>query len=127
MPVDAATFADALRQYAAGVCLLTVRDDIDDVGTTVTSVMSVSAQPPLIAVGLADGGQDLGGVAPRGEADRDQRRVRRDAHERADRRPDVVDVVPDRQEAHPGGVLTERGGEVGGVHWHGGQSTTPAG
>jgi flavin reductase (DIM6/NTAB) family NADH-FMN oxidoreductase RutF len=56
MPVDAASFADALRQYAAGVCLLTVRDDIDDVGTTVTSVMSVSAQPPLIAVGLAAGG-----------------------------------------------------------------------
>ena len=31
MPVDPATFAEALRQYAAGVCLLTVRDDIDDV------------------------------------------------------------------------------------------------
>ena len=56
MPVDPATFAEALRQYAAGVCLLTVRDDIDDVGTTVSSVMSVSARPPLIAVGLAAGG-----------------------------------------------------------------------
>jgi len=56
MPVDAATFAEALRQYAAGVCLLTVRDDIDDVGTTVSSVMSVSADPPLVAVGLAAGG-----------------------------------------------------------------------
>src|SRR3954454_20243833 len=56
MPVDPDEFAAALRQYAAGVCLLTVRDDIDDVGTTVTSVMSVSAQPPLIAVGLAAGG-----------------------------------------------------------------------
>jgi flavin reductase (DIM6/NTAB) family NADH-FMN oxidoreductase RutF len=56
MPVDAAEFAAALQQYAAGVCLLTVRDDIDDVGTTVTSVMSVSAQPPLLAVGLAAGG-----------------------------------------------------------------------
>jgi flavin reductase (DIM6/NTAB) family NADH-FMN oxidoreductase RutF len=53
MPVDAATFASALRQYATGVCLLTVRDDIDDVGTTVSSVMSVSAAPPLVAVGLA--------------------------------------------------------------------------
>ena len=52
MPVDPATFAEALRQYAAGVCLLTVRDDIDDVGTTVSSVMSVSADPPLVAVGL---------------------------------------------------------------------------
>ncbi|MGK5172806.1 flavin reductase family protein [Geodermatophilus sp. CPCC 205761] len=56
MPVDAATFTEALRQYAAGVCLLTVQDDIDDVGTTVSSVMSVSARPPLVAVGLTAGG-----------------------------------------------------------------------
>ena len=55
-PVDAAAYAAALRQYAAGVALMTVRDDTDDVGTTVTSVMSVSADPPLVAVGLtADG------------------------------------------------------------------------
>jgi flavin reductase (DIM6/NTAB) family NADH-FMN oxidoreductase RutF len=56
MPVDPATFTAALRQYAAGVCLLSVRDDIDDVGTTVSSVMSVSASPPLVAVGLSAGG-----------------------------------------------------------------------
>ncbi|RBY75745.1 flavin reductase [Geodermatophilus sp. TF02-6] len=56
MPVDPPTFAEALRQYAAGVCLLTVRDDIDDVGTTVSSVMSVSPAPPLVAVGLAADG-----------------------------------------------------------------------
>jgi flavin reductase (DIM6/NTAB) family NADH-FMN oxidoreductase RutF len=56
MPLDADQFAVALRQYAAGVCLLTVQDDIDDVGTTVSSVMSVSADPPLVAVGLAAGG-----------------------------------------------------------------------
>ena len=56
MPVDPADFTEALRQYAAGVCLLTVRDAIDDVGTTVSSVMSVSASPPLVAVGLTDGG-----------------------------------------------------------------------
>ena len=56
MPVDAVEFAAALAQYAAGVCLLTVRDGIDDVGTTVTSVMSVSAAPPLVAVGLTAGG-----------------------------------------------------------------------
>jgi flavin reductase (DIM6/NTAB) family NADH-FMN oxidoreductase RutF len=56
MPVDADSFATALRQHATGVCLLTVQDDIDDVGTTVSSVMSVSLEPPLIAVGLsADG------------------------------------------------------------------------
>jgi flavin reductase (DIM6/NTAB) family NADH-FMN oxidoreductase RutF len=56
MPVDAADFAAALAQYAAGVCLLTVQDDIDDVGTTVSSVMSVSADPPLVAVGLSAAG-----------------------------------------------------------------------
>jgi flavin reductase (DIM6/NTAB) family NADH-FMN oxidoreductase RutF len=55
-PVDAEEFTAALRQYAAGVCLLTLRDDIDDVGTTVSSVMSVSAAPPLVAVGLAADG-----------------------------------------------------------------------
>ncbi len=56
MPIDAADFAAALGQYAAGVCLLTVQDDIDDVGTTVSSVMSVSADPPLVAVGLSASG-----------------------------------------------------------------------
>jgi flavin reductase (DIM6/NTAB) family NADH-FMN oxidoreductase RutF len=56
MPVSPSDLSAALRQYAAGVGLLTVRDDIDDVGTTVSSVMSVSADPPLVAVGLtADG------------------------------------------------------------------------
>jgi flavin reductase (DIM6/NTAB) family NADH-FMN oxidoreductase RutF len=54
--VDPAAFAAALGQYAAGVCLLTVQDDIDDVGTTVSSVMSVSATPPLLAVALTAGG-----------------------------------------------------------------------
>ena len=54
--MDAADLAAALRQFAAGVALLTVRDDMDDVGTTVTSVMSVSAQPALVAVGLSTGG-----------------------------------------------------------------------
>jgi flavin reductase (DIM6/NTAB) family NADH-FMN oxidoreductase RutF len=56
MPVDRAEFTAALGQYASGVCLLTVRDGIDDVGTTVSSVMSVSASPPLIAVGLVTDG-----------------------------------------------------------------------
>ena len=56
MPVSSSEFSAALRQYAAGVALLTVRDDIDDVGTTVTSVMSVSASPPLVAVGLTASG-----------------------------------------------------------------------
>jgi flavin reductase (DIM6/NTAB) family NADH-FMN oxidoreductase RutF len=56
VPVDAAEYAAALRQYAAGVALLTVRDDIDDVGTTVSSLMSVSADPAIVAIGLAADG-----------------------------------------------------------------------
>ncbi|HZB19615.1 MAG TPA: flavin reductase family protein [Blastococcus sp.] len=56
MPVDPAQLAAAMGQFAAGVCLLTVRDGIDDVGTTVSSVMSVSADPPLVAVGLSAAG-----------------------------------------------------------------------
>ena len=52
MPVDAATFTAAFRQHPMGVWLLAVQDDIDDVGATVSSVMSVSAEPPLVAVGL---------------------------------------------------------------------------
>ncbi len=56
MPVHPSEFAAALRQYAAGVLLMTVADDIDDVGTTVTSAMSVSADPPLMALALTTGG-----------------------------------------------------------------------
>jgi flavin reductase (DIM6/NTAB) family NADH-FMN oxidoreductase RutF len=56
VPVDAPEYAAALRQYAAGVVLLTVHDDLDDVGTTVTSLMSVSADPPLVAIGLSTDG-----------------------------------------------------------------------
>lgn len=56
MPVEGSEFAAALRQYAAGVVLMCVRDDIDDVGTTVTSAMSVSADPPLVAVALTTDG-----------------------------------------------------------------------
>ena len=69
VPVDPADFAAALRHHATGVALLTVRDDIDDVGTTVSSLMSVSADPPLVALGLAAGGypaevlQDVGAGA----------------------------------------------------------------
>ena len=59
MPISPSEFAEALRQYAAGVALLAVQDDIDDVGTTVTSVMSVSADPPLVALALTTGGYPL--------------------------------------------------------------------
>ena len=50
----------------------------------------------------------------------------RHAHHRGDRRPDVVDAVLHGQQAHPGGVLPQRGGELIGVDGHGHQSTTRA-
>ncbi|GLZ05355.1 hypothetical protein Acsp03_28210 [Actinomadura sp. NBRC 104412] len=37
------------------MAVLTVRDGRDDIGTTVTSLMSVSLDPPMIAVGVASG------------------------------------------------------------------------
>lgn len=46
-------YAEALGSFASGVTLLTLRDDLDDIGTTVTAFMAVSAQPPLVAVALA--------------------------------------------------------------------------
>ena len=66
-------------------------------------------------------------VPVRAQPDGDQRRRRRDAHDRTDRRPDVVDAVADGQQAHPGGVLAQGGGELGAVDGHGGQETTPTG
>lgn len=48
-----AEYAEALGSFASGVTLLTLREDLDDIGTTVTAFMAVSADPPLIAVGLA--------------------------------------------------------------------------
>ncbi|MDQ4037378.1 MAG: flavin reductase family protein [Actinomycetota bacterium] len=47
-----AEYAEALGSFASGVTLLTLREDLDDIGTTVTAFMAVSADPPLVAVGL---------------------------------------------------------------------------
>lgn len=48
--------ADALRvalsAWAAGVTLVTIADDRDDIGTTVSAFMPVSLDPPLVAVSL---------------------------------------------------------------------------
>ncbi len=46
-------YAEALGSFASGVTVLTLRQDLDDIGTTVTAFMAVSAEPPLIAIGLA--------------------------------------------------------------------------
>ena len=43
---------DALSAWAAGVTLVTIADDRDDIGTTVSAFLPVSLDPPLVAVSL---------------------------------------------------------------------------
>ncbi|WP_239161721.1 flavin reductase family protein [Acrocarpospora phusangensis] len=45
-------FTEAMAQLAGGVAVVTVKDGRDDVGNTVSTLLSVSAQPPLILVSL---------------------------------------------------------------------------
>ncbi|MCK2212851.1 flavin reductase family protein [Actinomadura sp. ATCC 31491] len=49
-------FTEAMAQLAGGVAVVTVRDGRDDLGTTVSTLMSVSLEPPLVLVSLASGG-----------------------------------------------------------------------
>ena len=46
---------DALSGWAAGVTLVTIADDRDDVGTTVSAFCPVSFDPPLVLVSLLAG------------------------------------------------------------------------
>ncbi|WP_067456800.1 flavin reductase family protein [Actinomadura macra] len=46
-------FVEAVAGFATGVVVLTVRDGRDDLGTTVTSFMSVSLEPPMVLAGVA--------------------------------------------------------------------------
>lgn len=48
-------FTAALAAWAAGVTLVTIADDRDDVGTTVSAFLPVSASPALVAVSLMSG------------------------------------------------------------------------
>ncbi|MFI6597895.1 flavin reductase family protein [Nonomuraea sp. NPDC050536] len=49
-------FTEAMTQLAAGVAVITVRDDRDDLGVTVSALMSVSLEPPLILASLTSSG-----------------------------------------------------------------------
>lgn len=49
-------FTDAMAQLAGGVAVITVRDDRDDLGTTVSALVSVSLEPPLVLVSLSSRG-----------------------------------------------------------------------
>ena len=44
--------AEALSVFASGVTLVTVSDDRDDIGTTVSAFCPLSLAPPLVAVSL---------------------------------------------------------------------------
>ncbi len=52
--VDGAELRSALRAHAAGVAVLTAADADGPIGVTVTSFTSVSADPALVSVTLAD-------------------------------------------------------------------------
>ncbi|GAA3441934.1 flavin reductase family protein [Planomonospora venezuelensis] len=49
-------FTEAMAQVAGAVSVVTVRDERDDVGTTVTTFASLSLDPPLVMVSLASAG-----------------------------------------------------------------------
>ncbi|MCF6469235.1 flavin reductase [Nonomuraea sp. MG754425] len=49
-------FTEAMAQLAGGVAVVTARDGRDDLGTTVSALMSVSLEPPLVLVSLATRG-----------------------------------------------------------------------
>jgi flavin reductase (DIM6/NTAB) family NADH-FMN oxidoreductase RutF len=55
-PLPPAEFTEAVAGFATGVVVLTVRDGRDDLGSTVTSFMSVSLEPPLVLAGISAGG-----------------------------------------------------------------------
>ena len=53
MAVDAATFREALKDFPAGVTIVTSADSVDSpVGATVSAFASLSLEPPLIVVCL---------------------------------------------------------------------------
>jgi flavin reductase (DIM6/NTAB) family NADH-FMN oxidoreductase RutF len=52
LPANGYGLPAALSAWAAGVTLVTIADDRDDIGTTVSAFLPVSLDPPLVAVSL---------------------------------------------------------------------------
>lgn len=52
MPINSDEYRDALRHFPAGVCIVTSRADGRVHGMTASAFVSVSAEPPLIAVAI---------------------------------------------------------------------------
>ena len=55
MTLDGGELRSALSAWAAGITLVTIADDHDDIGTTVSAFIPVSLDPPLVAVSLIAG------------------------------------------------------------------------
>ena len=55
MPLIADELRTALSAWAAGITLVTIADDRDDIGATVSAFIPVSLDPPLVAVSLLAG------------------------------------------------------------------------
>lgn len=53
MQADAAGFRGAMRQFAGSVCVLTAEGDAGPTGCVASSVSSFSAEPPVLALSLA--------------------------------------------------------------------------
>lgn len=49
-----AEFRTAVGAFATGVTLVTVRDGRDDIGSTVTAFTSLSLDPPMVGVAIAE-------------------------------------------------------------------------
>ena len=52
VPAGGDALREALSAWAAGITLVTIADDRDDIGTTVSAFLPVSLDPPLVAVSL---------------------------------------------------------------------------
>src|SRR5579862_829664 len=54
-PAPAEDLAAALAHWASGVTVVTLADDRDDIGTTVSAFCPVSLDPPMVLVSLMAG------------------------------------------------------------------------
>ena len=54
MTVSGQEFTDAVGAFASGVTLVTVRDGRDDIGSTVTAFASLSLDPPMVVIAIAE-------------------------------------------------------------------------
>ncbi len=52
MPIDTDSYRDVLRHFPAGVTIVTIRAGGDLHGLTVSAFMSISPEPPLIAIAI---------------------------------------------------------------------------